>query len=231
MTGQTPPQGGVFCFPAGKHDPDHCASRVAVVSAGALDYACRMRTALILVACALLWPGLASAVICEIVGPDDSVTYTDIPEVECPRWITPRSPSVVQIPPVPVRPPVQAPIQAEQAFAGYTDFAFIEPAQEGTVRSNDGAMTVVLKIEPALQPGHTVQLSLDGSPVAGGFDAPAIDLQGIERGTHRLAAVVRDAANKPLISAEPVTFTMRKASLNSPARPGLPVPRPLPLAR
>lgn len=190
-----------------------------------------MNKALIL-ALALL-PGSAFAVICKSVGADGVVSYTDVPARECSQKV--ELPDYSRYAPRPVeqkRAGQQANSPASASvvnFQRYERITVDQPKTGGVVRSNEGIVTVVIGLEPSLQPGHRVQLTLDGRPVAGSFDGLAIDLSGVDRGTHTLRASVTDPSGKVLIATGPSTFTLRKTGLtDSNAAADDPKPPPTP---
>ncbi|MDJ0740076.1 MAG: DUF4124 domain-containing protein [Gammaproteobacteria bacterium] len=181
----------------------------------------------LLLALALL-PGLAAAVICKSVDEDGVVSYTDVPAGECTNRV--ELPDYSRYAPRPIE---QAAQQGSNAtgnvvrFVRYESIAITQPKTGGTVRSNEGRVTVVIALTPALQPGHRVNLTLDGRPVRGSFDGLAIDLNGVDRGTHTLRASVIDADARVLIASTPVTFTLRKRGLTD-SNPDAPPPEPPP---
>jgi hypothetical protein len=167
----------------------------------------------------LALPGLASAVICKTIEADGTVSYADVPAGECQNE--------VKLPPYSVYSPRRidrAEDPTSEAggtvidFDAYTAFRFVQPESDGTVRNNEGVVPVVLVAEPELQPGHTVSLTLDGQRVQGDFAGLSIVLNNVDRGRHSLRAEINDAAGRRLVSAGPVSFTLRQASINDPAR-------------
>lgn len=154
----------------------------------------------------------ASAVICKSVDADGVVSYTDLPVQECQNPV--RLPDYSRYSPRPIATPA-SPVTASEAagFAGYTSLAIVAPEANGTVRSNEGRVSVGINLEPLLQQNHRIRLLLDGQAVPGDFDGPVIDLSGVERGTHSLRAQVTDATGTVLISSPSVLFTLRKRGL------------------
>lgn len=194
----------------------------------AVHYAIDMiKTALCLL---LLTPAVASAVICKSLGEDGEIAYTDVPVGECKQEVD--LPDYSRYEPRPIDQQEARPSDASGTtieFVRYESIAIVQPRTGGTERSNEGRVTVVIQLQPDLQPGHRVNLTLDGRPVTGSFDGVAIDLSGVDRGTHTLRASVADANGRILISTAPVTFTLRKTGLtDSNANPGPSVPPPQP---
>lgn len=107
---------------------------------------------------------------------------------------------------------------ADQAIA-YGGIVIASPANDEGVRANDGTLTVVVGVDPELQPGHLVEILLDGG-LAGSANATSVALTEIERGTHTLEARIVDASGTVLATSSPVTFHMlRYAPLLAPNRP------------
>lgn len=71
------------------------------------------------------------------------------------------------------------------------------------------------EVQPHLQPGHSLNLLLDGNIIEGSGLSRQITL--LERGTHTLKAEVRDANQQVLISSAPITVYVHRSKLNKPA--------------
>jgi len=165
-----------------------------------------------------LLPGLAHAVICKTVDADGVVGYTDVPVGECADPV--KLPDYSRYEPRPIPKTATASPKSsgngkssDGQFSGYRSIEIIQPEANGTVRSNEGIVPVSIALEPPLEEGHRIKLYIDGAAVRGEFDGAAIDLAGIERGTHSLRAVVSDAGGKRLGDSPTVRFTLRKTTL------------------
>lgn len=198
-------------------------SAESVASSRRLNYALRMLK-LASVVCLLL-PALAHGVICKTVDDEGIVSYSDVPIAECATPV--KLPAYSRYAPRTIRqpPPTASTATAEQlVFDGYESMRVAAPEDEGTVRSNEGEVSVGIALQPELQPGHLVELMLDGQPVSGRFDSLGILLSGVDRGTHRLNASVVDGNGNTLIEAPAVRFTLRKIGLfdrpEEPVNPG-----------
>ena len=177
----------------------------------------------------ILLPGFAQAVICKTVEPDGSVSYADVAASECPQE--------VKLPPYSSYAPRQAqstPAQdsavrgAAAPFVRYESIHIVQPAGGGTVRNNEGKVPVSIALVPPLQENHSITLYLDGNAVPGGFDGPAIDLSGVQRGSHTLKAAVFDASGRRLIESSAIRFTMRQSSVyDLPKQPEPPIKPPV----
>lgn len=172
------------------------------------------RIALFLVLAAI--PALAAAAVYRWVAPDGSVEFSDQPH--------PGAQKVV-IPPANVYKPAQlptptAPAAAAPSRAPYRFFRIVAPAAGATVRSNNGDVSVALKVEPALRVarGQAFVLLLDGKRLPGRYRTPRAMLDNIDRGTHTLRAQIVNAGGKVIMATAPVTFhLMRYSRLSAPA--------------
>jgi len=176
-----------------------------------------------------LLPGVALAVICKTVDADGVVSYSDVPSAECENRL--KLPASSTYAPRPIEQPQQQRSGATGSVIDFTRYESIrieQPKQGGIVRSNEGRVTVVVGLQPALQPGHRVSLTVDGLAVGGSFDGLAIEVSGVERGTHTLRASVADANGRLLLSSSPVRFTLRKLGLTDSNPDNQPPPPPKP---
>jgi hypothetical protein len=124
--------------------------------------------------------------------------------------------STVTVPPTNTIPvvaaparPVAAPATGDAAGAGYA-LAITTPVEGQTVFSATGALDVSLSVNPALQPGHSLRLLLDGAPA----DLPqqgSLTLEGLGPGPHTLQAQVVDGNGEIVQSSGTVTVQMQRS--------------------
>ncbi|MCO7225223.1 DUF4124 domain-containing protein [Pleionea sp. CnH1-48] len=95
----------------------------------------------------------------------------------------------------------------------YKSIKFVEPTQEGIVRSNDGNMFATISVAPKLKDGHRVRLYLDGQPTNIQTEL-TFALSDVQRGPHTLKAEIVDADNKKVQSSKLLNFFVHKASAN-----------------
>ena len=144
-----------------------------------------------------------SAQVYKRVGPDGKVYFSDQPAPDAERIEVAPAQSI-HLPPV--KPQSSSPgLQGEAAAGVYSTFAIVSPAGGEGVRANDGNVQVRLQIEPALKPGHTITVSIDGADIHTGIST-TVQLTGLSRGGHNLKAWVTDRQGKQLLQAEPVDF-------------------------
>ena len=113
---------------------------------------------------------------------------------------------VVAAPERPVAPPATA---DTTAAAGYA-LAIVTPVEGQTVFSAVGALDVSLSVSPALQPGHSLRLLLDGAP-AGLPQQGSLTLEGLGPGPHTLQAQVADSNGEIVQSAGTLTVHMQRS--------------------
>lgn len=106
---------------------------------------------------------------------------------------------------------------AGQQQSPYLKLDLWKPENDETFTNTGNQVTVRLRLEPDLQPGHTVWLYLDGKRVDG---LPAagetFTLNEVWRGSHTLSAMVADSKGTPLIRSPTVTFHMQQTSVRRP---------------
>jgi hypothetical protein len=103
------------------------------------------------------------------------------------------------------------------------DIAIISPRHDETVHDNSGNVTVTVRA--SLTGRQRIRLLLDGAAADTDTDSTAIALEGIERGEHKLEALVVDEKGSVLATSRPITFHMWRASSQFPTRKK---PTPLP---
>ena len=168
----------------------------------------------------VLFPALASAQVYKRILPDGSVTYSDKPQeqgaqaLELPPLQTYTSPQPQ--PPSPPAPTV--PQDTESAVdTNYDVFKVATPTPDESLRANGGMISVQLVIEPPLREGHVVDIVLDGKTIASGRLSSA-SAKNLDRGSHTVAAVLKDAEGKVIATAPAVSFYLLRSSKLHPGR-------------
>lgn len=118
---------------------------------------------------------------------------------------------------------------AAEAGPAYADFAIWQPSDGETVVNTGGAVTVNVRLEPALRANHSIFLYMDGRLIEGApGNSLTFELGQVPRGTHTLIAVVNDQTGKRLQETQTVTFMVRQESISQPpVGPSLrPTPKP-----
>jgi hypothetical protein len=104
---------------------------------------------------------------------------------------------------------------ALSAGAAAAALSIITPAPQETIHDNSGTVPVIVSGAP---PGAALRPVLDGTASAQRYAAPAFELHGVPRGTHRLAVELLDDEGRVLASTPTVTFFVWQASRLNPPR-------------
>jgi hypothetical protein len=102
------------------------------------------------------------------------------------------------------------------------DSCAVTPAADQTF-TNPESVSLGVQLSPPLRPGDVLVLSLDGTPV-GGRDATTFLVKPVARGSHTVAADVKDRYGRSACRSSS-TFHVFQPGLNSPARQAPPRPR------
>lgn len=107
----------------------------------------------------------------------------------------------------------------------YRELRISSPADDSNLRSNEGALSISVHMDPPLNASHLLKLSLDGELSDAGVPGngtPNLQLtaHGIDRGSHTIAAVVVNARGEELQRSSPITVHLQRTSLNQPGRGG-----------
>jgi len=95
--------------------------------------------------------------------------------------------------------------------AGYSNFTIASPANDATVRNNNGNFQVALDIRPALHKGHSIKLEIDGKEIEGSGSS-IISLSNIDRGSHNLTAYILSARGELVATTPSITIHMHRAT-------------------
>lgn len=191
-----------------------------------------MRTALLLVLAlaASGWSGAASASdVWKWVDEKGVTHYSDQP-VPGAIKIEVRAGNIAQGPADDEPAAASASTPAAAAVTTYRDFEIYRPENDQVFPNTGGQVNVEIRIQPAVGPGHSVNLYLDGKVVTGSArNALSYSLTGVTRGTHNVTATVTDQRGKQLQETKSVVFTVRQESIANP--PVGPSQRPPPKQR
>jgi len=165
------------------------------------------------------------------VDADGNVTYTDRPPSAGAEPVELRPISVIE---APIYEPPATP--GDDAAAGegdkemslgylrknYADFSIISPMQEESVWHPETPVTAAWQTRYTLQEGMQVIIYLNGNELVK-TTSPIVPLGKLNRGEHTLQAQLKDAKNRRIATATPVTFFIRRPNIYT-SRPG-PSPR------
>ncbi|KKY57244.1 DUF4124 domain-containing protein [Pseudomonas amygdali pv. lachrymans] len=124
---------------------------------------------------------------------------------------TPARPVVNSAPqPAPAQPQPQSQLQTAYDVLELTDL----PTDEA-LRANNGTFIIGVKIQPRLQPTHSLQLLLDGNLYGQPSNLPRFQVVNIDRGEHSFAVVVKDG-ERIIQQSETITLTIQRVHLGKP---------------
>lgn len=113
-------------------------------------------------------------------------------------------------------PASDAPPEAAEEATAYSEFKITSPTADETLRSNTGTVTVSAALTPDLKSGHGIVWYVD-SKQAGSGVTPTVTLNDLTVGTHRVFAVLNDAAGNIIQNTETITFNLlRQTSVSKP---------------
>lgn len=120
---------------------------------------------------------------------------------------------------VPAAPPplpaTQNQNQNQQSAAAYHVLALKDLPQDEALRANNGSFTVGVAIEPRLQPGHLLQLIVDGAPYGQPTNIPRLQVMELERGEHSFSVQVLEN-QRSIQQSETVNLTVQRVHVGRP---------------
>ncbi|AFT68907.1 PKD domain containing protein [Alloalcanivorax dieselolei B5] len=135
-----------------------------------------------------------------------NVTFTDAPPEGRDAEAVRIGPTNTVPGPQRARPSAEPPESSQPVFGGYQRLAIVSPQPNATVRNPEGAISVEVALEPALQAGHRLEILDNGKPLSG------TALRDPERGSHVLVARVLDQQGKELKRSAAVTVHVHRTS-------------------
>lgn len=120
--------------------------------------------------------------------------------------------------------PSPRPHEAQPAAqpARYHRFEVVRPAQQETLWNIGGSLNVEIALDPALDPGHQLDVYLDGERRNLAATSTTLQVPGVHRGVHTLQAVILDANGNELLRSLAVTFIVQQTSIQNPHNPAPP---------
>jgi len=93
----------------------------------------------------------------------------------------------------------------------YTAFSIVAPSNRETIHS--GSVEVVFQVSPPLQPGHYIQVILDGRIMDRQLTEPILQLEGLDRGSYMVHATVHNAVGLMQIRSNIIQFFVRRETI------------------
>ena len=103
-------------------------------------------------------------------------------------------------------------LSLRQLRGRYKGFAIVSPENERSLWNPQGMITMAWQAPHPLQEGMQVRASMDGEQIGLTTDR-VIPITKLERGQHVLEAVLVDARNRTIATAEPVTIFIRQPTI------------------
>jgi hypothetical protein len=154
----------------------------------------------------VLTVGLAQAAgVYKYTNKQGKTSYSDVPidgaeKIIVPPVMTYKPPVIEKKQPMPDSP---ANKDADQRVP-YQHIEITSPQEQGTVRNNQGNVTVGYLLEPSLQKGDRLELNVDGKISKG------LSIQGLVRGEHTISIQVISSSGEVLISSPSITFYLHR---------------------
>ncbi|MDX1823587.1 MAG: hypothetical protein R3354_02645 [Thiohalomonadales bacterium] len=166
-----------------------------------------MRYFLLLISLTICFGALAQEKVYKKVNPDGSVEYSDQPiqgseVMNVPKGSTFTMPETPAVTPASTNP-------AEETSVKYDSLVITQPENDKAIRSNNGTLTALASVTPALAPDNRFRWKMDGNIVQD-VNAPELRLNNVDRGSHTLQAEIVDANGKVIITSDSVTFHMMR---------------------
>jgi hypothetical protein len=102
---------------------------------------------------------------------------------------------------------------SEAAASSYAGIAITAPTNEETLAGTGGQVSISVQVEPGLQAGDSLRITMDGQTVSQpDSTATTLLLNDVARGAHTLTASVVGPDGRPLIQSSTITFFMQQQS-------------------
>jgi hypothetical protein len=159
----------------------------------------------------------AAATVYKWVDENGVVHYSDQPHENAEK-VQLKAPQTYSAPKTPAQPQQPRRDGAKPAPV-YQSCALSEPTND-QMFMNTSEVTAGVSIQPAVRPGDTAVVTLDGQRVPG---VPAsggqFSISPVDRGTHSIQMTVQDSMGVTVCTSPSVTFHVQQPSLQSPTRP------------
>jgi hypothetical protein len=187
-----------------------------------------MKRIILLLMC--VWSLAASAEVYKWVDEEGNVHYSD--RADTAGDVT-RLPAFQYKSPVPSSPPSQPraptpstadqrqfepdfPEEQQQLQPSRFIIRIASPAQDATVRDNQGIVPVAIQTTPQPGQGTLYQMYLDGKPWYQPFAGQRAYLSNVDRGTHTIHVVMLSSTGSKLGESNRVTFHLHRHSIKHP---------------
>ena len=162
----------------------------------------------------------------KVVDENGNVTFTDRPPADGSKPMDLPPLSVIETPVYQVPSNQVATEEEDEEIPlktlrrDYRDFAIISPLAEASIWAPEQAVSIAWNVGKQLQAGMKVTIFVNGKLLTTSSQ-PIIPAGVLERGEHTVTAQLKDARNRTIATAAPVTFYVRQPNVYSNrARPG-----------
>ena len=172
--------------------------------------------------------GPLTAQIYKVVDKDGNVTFTDRSPADGAKPVDLPPLSVIESPVYETKAkPDEAEVAADEPSLrdmrrNYKDFEITSPQPEQSLWQPDQATTVAWNVRYQLHPGMKVTVFVNGQQYATSTER-MIPIGELDRGEHTVTAELKDAKNRKIATAKPVTFYIQRPNIYTNRRG--PIPR------
>ena len=110
--------------------------------------------------------------------------------------------------------------KGQKSPVAYTAFSIVAPSNRETILSS--SVEVVFQVSPPLQPGHYIQVILNGRIMDRRLTGPILQLEGLDRGSYMVHATVHNAVGLMQIRSNIIQFFVRLESALDDGEPSEP---------
>jgi Domain of unknown function (DUF4124) len=112
-----------------------------------------------------------------------------------------------------------APAAAPGSGSPYATLEVVSPGDQETLWNIGGTLSVTVRVQPPLQPGHRLELALDGQRRNVSGSGPRFTLADVFRGAHTLQVFVLDSAGTEVARSPTRSFVVQQTSVQNPNSP------------
>jgi hypothetical protein len=157
-----------------------------------------------------------SATVYKWVDENGVVHFSDQPHENAEKMQL-KAPQTYSAPKTPTEPPPRQ--AASKSAPAYQSCAISEPTNDQMFMNTD-TVTAGVTVQPAVRPGDTAVVTLDGQRVPGVPPSGGqFTISPVDRGTHSIQMTVQDSTGATVCTSPAVTFHVQQPSLQSPTRP------------
>ncbi len=141
---------------------------------------------------------------------DGVVEFSDLPDKKSTPVHVPQMNTYKQKP----LPKAAKKTTKQKSVTRYNQLSITSPSNGSLLRDNSGNVTVALKMEPSLNPAHSIKIVLDGneqSALTG--KSPTLSFANLAPGPHKAQAFIVNQEGVVLIQSGTVSFFLKRFSI------------------